>query len=166
MFLPSDKMSDNIGNKNLLPKKHRPPGVWILTIHASIIALFIFGANNSIMVLKGEVAMFASDDVPFMLQWAYLCIGIIIACFLTWIGWEPGRIFFLVLTSILYLGAAENILSWITSSHSWKIAPWEIGDRIVSVFQFIGCLLSPILYIWYFNKPSTRAFYRKIENTT
>ena len=155
-------------DKKLFPKKHRPLGVWILTIHASIIALIIFGANNSILVLKGEVAMFASDDVPFMLLWAYLCIGIIIACFLTWIGWEPGRIFFLVLTSIFYLGAGENILSWITNSHFWKILPWEtIWDQIVpTIFQFIGCIMSPVLYIWYFNKPSTRAFYRKVEKVS
>ena len=157
-----------MSNKNLPPKKHRPLGVWILTIHALIFALFIFGVNNSMMVLKGEVAMFASDDIPFMLLAAYLCIGIIIACFLTWIGWEPGRIFFLVLTSILYLWTGEGIFSWITSPHFWKILPWEtIWDQIVpTIFQFIGCILTPILYVWYFNKPTTRAFYMKVEKVS
>jgi hypothetical protein len=158
-------MMDGIVNKNVSPKVRRPFGVWILTIHALIIALFIFGINNSIMVLKGEVAMFASDDVPLKLLWAYLCIGIIIASFLTWIGWEPGRIFFLVLASILYLWTGKDMFSWITHPSFWKILPWEtIWDQIVpTIFQFIGCILTPILYIWYFNKSSTRAFYRKVE---
>lgn len=154
---------DGLVNKNISPKIHRPFGVWILTIHALIVALFIFEINSSIMVLKGEVAMFASNEVPLMLLVAYLCIGIIIVSFLAWIGWEPGRIFFLVLTSIFYLWLGIGIFSWITNPYFWKIAPWEVDDRIISVFQFIGCMLSPILYIWYFNKPSTRAFYGKIE---
>jgi hypothetical protein len=118
------------------------------------------------MVLKGEVAMFASDEVPFMLLMAYLIIGIIIASFLTWIGWEPGRIFFLVLTSIFYLWIGKGIFSWIINPYFWKILPWDIGNRIVSVFQFIGCVLTPIIYIWYFSKPTTRAFYRKVEKVS
>lgn len=156
---------DNIVSKNVSPEKRRPLGVWILTIQALIIAWFIFEVNNSMMVLKGEVAMFASDAVPFMLLWAYLCIGVIIASFLTWIGWEPGRIFFLAITFIFYIGIGQNIFSWIVNPYFWKILPWEtIWDEIIpTIFQFIGCILLPILYIWYFNKPSTRAFYRKIK---
>ncbi|MBX3035504.1 MAG: hypothetical protein KF758_01210 [Anaerolineales bacterium] len=156
---------DNIVNKNISQKIRRPFGVWILTIHAVIVAFWGFMVNNSDLVLKGEVAMFASDEVPFMLLWAYLCIGVFIASFLTWIGWEPGRISFLILTSTFYLLLGEDIFLWITNPHFWKILPWEtVWDDIVpTIFLFIGCIMTPVLYIWYFNKPSTRAFYAKVK---
>lgn len=156
-----------MGNKNLLSKKHRPLGVWILTIHALIFAgIFPLSGGGPIMALRGEVAMFRSDSIPFLLLLAYLSIGIIVASILAWTGWELGGLIFLLLTSIFYLREGIDIFRWIISPYFWKISPWEIDDRIVSVFQFIGSILIPILYIWYFNKPSTRAFYKKVEKAT
>ena len=107
--------------------------------------------------------MFRSDQVPSMLLWAYLNIGIIIASVLTCIGWEPGRILFLFLTSVFYLNQGTGTFLWITHRDFGK-AP--MAAQIDSWFQFIGSILIPILYIWYFNKPSTRAFYGKVEKVT
>ena len=159
-------MTDNLVNKNLFSKRHRPFGIWILTIHAVIFSGFSLYFGSSGMVLRGEVAMFRSDDIPIMLLRAYLFIGIIIASILAWSGWEPGRLIFLLLISVFYLWTGMDRFSWITSPHFWKILPWEIDDRISWVLKFIGEILILILYIWYFNKPSTRAFYKKVEKVT
>lgn len=151
-------MSNNIINKNLLSKKHRPLGVWILTLHALLFAGSNLLLSDSFLVLKGEVAMFRSDRVPRMLLWAYLNIGIIIASILTWAGWEPGRVFFLVLTATFHLDQGIGTFLWITHRDFGK-AP--MGNQIDSWLGFIGDILIPLLYIWYFNKISTREFYKK-----
>ena len=150
--------TSNINAKSIFTKK-RPFGVWGLTIYALIVA----GMNlpgDSFHVLKGEVAMYRSDQVPNMLLWAYLNIGIIIASILTWIGWEPGRIFFLSLISIFYLEQGIGTFLWITHRDFVK-AP--IGSQIDAWLRFTGCILIPILYIWYFNRSSTKEFYKKVD---
>jgi magnesium-transporting ATPase (P-type) len=149
----------NISAKNIFTQK-RPLGVWVLTICALIFAGSNLLLSDSFLVLKGEVAMFRSDQVPRMLLWAYLNIGIIIASILTWAGWELGRIFFLFLTSIFYVDQGIGTFLWITHRDFGK-AP--MGEQIYSWLQLMGCILIPILYIWYFNRPSTKKFFRKVE---
>ena len=150
-------MSNNIINNNRLSKKHRPLGVWILTIHALLFAAIIL-SGDSYFVLRGEVAMYSSAQVPSMLRWAYLNIGIIIASILAWAGWELGRKLFLLLMSVFYLEVVIDL--YLQISHQYfKKNPIE--HQIDSWFHFIGYILILILYIWYFNKFSTREFYKK-----
>lgn len=152
--------TDNISVKNTYTKK-RPFGVWVLTIYVLILA----GINlpgDSFLVLKGEVAMFRSDQVPYMLFWAYLNISIIIASILTWAGWEPGRILFLFLISVFYFMQVQGLYLRITHQY-FENNP--IIYQIDSWFRFIGNILIPILYIWYFNRLSTKVFYSKSEQS-
>ena len=152
-------MSDNSAYKNIPYKKRRPIGVWILTIYALLFAVFNL-PGDSMLVLKGEFAMFASKQIPNMLLWAYLNISIIIASILTWIGWNPGRLLFLLLITIYFMGQGAGAYLWITHPHFGK-AP--IGNQIDSFVRFIESILIPILYVWYFNRFSTKMFYKKKE---
>ncbi len=149
-------------NNNPLSKKHRPLGVWILTIYALLFAVSNL-QGDYFYVLKGEVAMFRSDSVSGMLLWAYLNIGLIIASILTWAGWELGRIFFLLLISIYYLSQGRGMFLWITHQDFGKDL---IEYQVDSWIHFIGYILLPILYIWYLNKFSTREFYKKVGKVT
>jgi hypothetical protein len=145
--------------KSAISERHRPVGVWILTTYALIFAAFNL-PGDSILVLKGAVAMFNSEQVPSMLLWAYLNIGIIITSILTCAGWEPGRLLFLFLITIYFGEQGVGTYSWITHPHFVK-AP--IGNQIDSWVRLIESILIPILYIWYFNKLSTKKFYKKQE---
>lgn len=150
-------MSDSIVNHNHPTKTHRPLGVWILTIYALLFAtLIVF--DDSFFVLKGEAAMYASAEVPAILRWAYLNIGIIIASIIAWAGWELGRKLFLFLISIFYWAQAGGLYLRIIHPYFGK-NPMEY--KINSWLHFIGYILIPMLYIWYFNQPSTREFYRE-----
>lgn len=148
-----------IGSSQMLAKsgiaeRHRPVGVWILTTYALIFAAFNL-IGDSILVLKGAVAMFNSKQVPSMLLWAYLNIGIIITSILTCTGWKPVRLLFLFLITIYFWEQGVGTFSWITHPHFVK-APIE--NQIDSWVRLIESILLPILYIWYFNKLSIKHF--------
>ena len=86
--------------------------------------------------------MYSSAQVPSMLRWAYLNIGIIIASILAWAGWELGRKLFLLLISVFYLEVVIDL--YLQISHQYfKKNPIE--HQIDSWFHFIGYILILIL---------------------
>ena len=137
-------------------KKRRPFGVWILTIYALLYGgVFRLISSAALDVLQGYTAFYREDQVRVFFVYAFLSISIVITSVLTWRGLEVGRKFFLVITTLFFLGDGIDEFGWGTQIPDWGNARMWI--RYITDFMF------PLLCIWYFNKPSVKEFFRKVE---
>lgn len=136
-------------------KMFRPFGIWALTLCAllySVFNLFFTGVWN---VLKGYTALYSEKEVPIYYVYAFLSILVIVASVLTWGGLEVGRKSFLVVIALYFLGDMIYNFGWGTwIPDSGDVLGWTI---------YISDFVFPILCIWYFNRPSTKEFYRRVE---
>jgi len=146
----------SISKTGLVGKKHRPLGIWILTIFAllygGIYQLISTGALN---VLQGYTALYSKQEVPIYFVYALLNISIIIVSMLTWGGWEIGRKYFLVFVTLNFLGDGIENFGWFTRIPD--------TDNISMWIRYITNFLFPLICIWYFNKPSVKEFFRRVE---
>ena len=125
-------------------RRPRPLGVWILTICA---ALFT-GVLPLVVVL-------ASPDLPSSaLISAGLGLGIIVAAIGAWQGKDQARIALLVLVVLYYVLLAFSNYQLARSDF---VDP-EIRSRATTVG--VRSLLWIPIYLWYFLRPKTRAWYR------
>jgi len=134
-------------------EKHRPLGVWILTIFALVFGGIFPLYFEPFDLLRGYSAFYSSDDVPIVILVALLNIASMIASIFTWRGSDIGRISFLILITVLFLRDGIRVFSWGT----------RIPDDIDSWLRYIVDFGFPIFCIWYFNRPSTKEFYRRDE---
>ena len=135
--------------------KHRPFGVWVLTLYALLWSVFILFFTGVWNILQGYTALYNPKEVPVYYVYAFLSISIIVASILTWGGVEVGRKAFLVVITLFFLGDLITEFRWGTQ------VP-DIRD-IQSWLTYIMDFGFPALCIWYFNKPSVKEFFRKTE---
>ena len=84
--------------------KHRPFGVWVLTLYALLWGVFILFFTGVWNILQGYTALYNPKEVPVYYVYAFLSISIIITSILTWGGLEVGRIPFLVIVALCFFG--------------------------------------------------------------
>lgn len=146
-------------NKSNVKNKHRPIGIWILTIYALIFAgIYPLLLDPLELFVLGRTAFYSSDDVPFILIQTFINIGIIFTSVLTWRRWEIARKLFLILTTIYFGWVIQVMFLWITHS-SFVNNP--ISEKIMFWILGIGNIFFVVLNVWYFNKPSIKEFFRK-----
>ena len=135
--------------------KHRPFGVWVLTLYALLWSVFILFFTGVLNILQGYSALYSTKEVPVYYVYAFLSISIIVTSFLTWGGVEVGRKAFLVVITLFFVGDLIKEYEWGTQVPS--------SDDVLVWILYITEIVFPILCIWYFNKPSVKEFYRRVE---
>ncbi|MBN1304675.1 MAG: hypothetical protein JXA13_09600 [Anaerolineales bacterium] len=126
----------------------RPSGVWALTIYAGIFAGISPLVFNILLVITGNV-----DQPVSLLLSILLNIAIVYFAIGAWQGKNRDRKIFLAVLSAYYLLIGfNNFLIFST-----QLIPED------EIFQVVGRILQgiffPAIYLWYFNRPSTRYFY-------
>ncbi|MBI9045923.1 MAG: hypothetical protein JEZ06_15630 [Anaerolineaceae bacterium] len=136
-------------SKNNPPETiERPIGVWALCVFAVVLA--------GILPILSAFVFFPNEVVdPISLALSLLInLGVIFFAFRTWQGVENGRKAFLIFVTLNYVMLGANNLILLVSG--------EIPADLTT--QFFGPVLRgifyPILFIWYFNKPETREYFK------
>ena len=159
-------MSATITSDNKSLNLQRPLGVWILTIYALIFAGFFPLWDNYIsFIVSGNIIQLLGGNWTVSVFLGVLCVSIIFVSAMTWLGKDNARELLLALITLYYVFIGINSLSFINSS---GFIPYitQIEDKF---FQFtlqlkwwlpvLGGIIHPAIYIWYFNRHSTKAFY-------
>jgi len=137
-------------------KKRRPLGVWILTVYALLFGgIYQLIFTDVLNVLQGYTSIYGKDEVPIYYVYAFLSISIIIVSMLTWGGLEVGRKPFLVFVTLNFLGDGISNFGWGT----WI----PDSDNVSGWIWYITDFVFPLICIWYFNKPSVKEFFRRVE---
>jgi hypothetical protein len=137
-------------------KKRRPLGVWVLTLYALLyVGIYQLAPTTMLNVLRGYTAIYSKEDIPVFIIYAFLKISIIVTSILTWGGFEIGRKSFLVFITLYFLGDGISNFGWGTQIPDL--------DDVRGWIWYISDFVFPILCIWYFNTPSTKEFFRRVE---
>jgi hypothetical protein len=86
-----------------------------------------------------------------------ICGGVMVTAVAAWRGRDRARLGLIVLVSAYYVGVALNnaLLLWLGSVSDAEQA------RVLG--RVLRGVLFPALYIWYFTRPDTKAYYRVME---
>lgn len=133
-------------------KKHRPFGVWLLTIYALLYIGVDYPLPDEILSL-GYTDMFSESAMRVKYVYVFLQIFVVFASILAWSGSEVGRKFFSFFVLLYFLGDGIYQFDWFT---------WIPDlDNVRMSINYVTDFVFPLLCIWYFNKPSTKEFFRK-----
>jgi len=141
-------MTENLANPQV-KQKSRPTGVWILTIYALIfvgIAPFLL---SIFMLISGNSA----GNGYSILLLLPINIGVIISAIGAWKRSERARKSLLVLVTLHYVFIAINNYLFISSGQVPEDELTRSWGRVLRGFIY------PAVYIWYFNKYTTKEFY-------
>lgn len=142
-------MAENIAPPFAIGKPERPFGIWIFTIYALIFAgiaplllsIFLLFSGNT-----GGNTIGILFSIP-------LSIGVIITAIGAWQGNASSRKLLLILITLNYaLIGINNFL---------ELSFGEVPVEQVSRFwgRVLRGILYPAVYLWYFNRATTKAFY-------
>ncbi len=146
-------MSINNTNAENSPTKRRPLGVWVLALFGLVFGGIFPLSFEPLDLLMGYTAFYSSKDIPIIKIVALLNVFIFLTSILTWKGSKIGQIFFLIFITIFFVWDGLVSSSWgsriprLSDVQSWLIYMVDFGY--------------PLFCIWYFNRPSTKEFYRK-----
>ncbi len=131
----------------------RPRGVRVLAICAAIFA-GVLPIISAVVIFAARNQLATSGTVPTSLLSAALGVGIVGAAVATWRGSNTGRIVLLALVVTFYV-----LLAW----SNWTAASSSVPEAIQrrSMFTAGRSLLWVLLYLWYFLRPTTVAWYRQ-----
>lgn len=137
----------NIAQPAVRPK--RPLGIWIFTvIHVLGGLISIAGVGILLLTLLGGGSMPGmSPNYYLRALYSFMMLFIIIG---VWLGHNPSRIALLSITT-LYYGGSIGLLLLTTSTR-------ETSDTSTGVLSGLFYML---LYLWYFRRPQTVAFFQR-----
>ncbi len=141
-------MSENLAVPQAV-QKSRPTGVWILTIYALIFVGIIPSLLSVFMLVSGNAAGSGFS----ILMSLPISLGVIISAIGAWKGSERGRKFLLVLITLHYVFIFINNFLFILLGQVPDDEKIRLWGRVLR-----GLIYSAV-YIWYFNKWTTKAFY-------
>ncbi len=141
-------MAENIATPHVV-KKSRPTGVWILTIYA----LIFVGIAPLVLSMYILVSGNATGNVLNILLSLPISIGVISSAIGTWNGNEKARKSLLLLVTLHYVLIAVNNYTFISSGQVPGNEQTRLWGRVLRGFIY------PAVYIWYFNKYTTKEFY-------
>ena len=128
-------------------RPERPRGVWLLTIYA----LSFAGVLPAGLVLFVMVGGGVDSAAVYSLL---IAVGVILTAIGAWQGQNRARLGLMVFVTLFYVGVGlNNLLAlWLGS------VPEAEQTRVLG--RVLRGVLFPALYIWYFTRPATTAFYR------
>ncbi len=141
-------MAENIATPQVA-QKTRPTGVWILTIYALIFVGIAPLLLSVFMLISGNAAGSAFS----ILLSLPISIGVIASAIGGWKGSEKARKSLLVLVTLHYVFIAINNYIFISSGQVPDDEQTRLWGRVLRGFIY------PAVYIWYFNKYTTKEFY-------
>jgi hypothetical protein len=141
-------MVENITSSQVV-KKSRPTGVWILTIYALIFVGIAPLLLSIFMLVTGN----AAGNVVSILLSLPISIGVISSAIGAWKGNEKARKSLLVLVTLHYVLIAVNNYFFINSGQVSEDEQIRLWGRVLRGFLY------PAIYIWFFNKYTTKEFY-------
>ena len=141
-------MSENLAVPQAV-QKSRPAGVWILTIYALIFVGIVPSLLSVFMLVSGNAA---GSEFSILVSLP-ISLGVIIGVIGAWKGSERGRKFLLVLITLYYVFIFVNNFLFILSGQVPDDEKIRLWGRV------LRGLIYPAVYIWYFNKWTTKAFY-------
>ena len=141
-------MAENIAALQVA-QKSRPTGVWILTIYALIFVGIAPLLLSIFMLVSGNTA----GSVFSILLSLPISIGVITSAIGAWKGSEKARKSLLVLVTLHYVLVAINNYLFISSGQVPDDEQTRLWGRVLRGFIY------PAVYIWYFNKYTTKEFY-------
>lgn len=130
-------------------QKYRPTGVWILTIYALIVVGILPLLLEIYLLVSGNAAGIVIGTLLSLL----VSIGVIASAIGAWKGNEKARKSLLVLLTLHYVFVAINNYIFIGSGQVPDDEQARIWGRVLRGFVY------PAVYIWYFNKYTTKEFY-------
>ena len=141
-------MSENLAVPQAV-QKSRPAGVRILTIYALIFVGIVPSLLSVFMLVSGNAA---GSEFSILVSLP-ISLGVIIGAIGAWKGSERGRKFLLVLITLYYVFIFVNNFLFILSGQVPDDEKIRLWGRV------LRGLIYPAVYIWYFNKWTTKAFY-------
>ena len=99
--------------------------------------------------------MYSEADIPVLIVYTFLKISIFIVSIFAWGGSEIGRKSFLFFVLLYFLGDGISNFAWGTRIPN--------PDDVRSWISYLSDFAFPTVCIWYFNRPSTKEFFRKVE---
>ena len=142
-------MTENIAPSPVTQKAPRPIGVWILTVYAILLAGIAPLLLSIFLLVSGNTA---GNGISIFLSLP-LSIGIIISAIGAWQGKERARKSLLVLITLHYVLIGINNYLMLNSGQVPEETQTQLWGRV------IRGILYPAIYIWYFNKNTTKEFY-------
>ncbi len=142
-------MTESVAPLQASQKPSRPLGVWILTIYALVfvgVAPFLLSV---VMLISGN----ASGNELSILLSLPISIGVLISAVGAWRGSEKARKSLLILVTLHYVFVAINNYFWINSGQVPEEEQTRLWGRVLRGFIY------PVVYIWYFNRYTTKEFY-------
>jgi hypothetical protein len=144
-----ETMSENIILPQSSQKKARPTGVWILTIYA-----LIFAGIAPLLVYIFLLTSGNADIVGIDILWSLpITLGVIASAIGAWKGSNKARKFLLFFVTLHYVLVALNNY-WVVSAGDIPIA-----DQGRHWGRVLRGFVNPAVFIWYFNKHTTKEFY-------
>lgn len=141
-------MRENLNNLQK-SKTSRPTGIWVLTIYALLfVGLFPF-LLSIFLLLSGN----SEGSVLNILLSLPISLGAAVAAIGAWKGNEKARKALLLFVTLHYVFIAINNYILISSGQVTGDQQAVLWGRVIRGFLY------PAVYIWYFNKPSTKIFY-------
>jgi len=139
-------MSDNaLPNENKVP---RPLGVWILTIYAAITPGIV-----AVVVSANQIGKDTLDPLQLGFN-LFMGLAILISAGGAFLGRDKARISFLVfLVSYYAVIGINNLTILIFGQPAPDVAARAAGRLVRSA-------IISLIYLWYFRRPATLAFYR------
>jgi len=141
-------MAENIADPQVV-QKTRPTGVWILTIYALIFVGIAPLLLSVFMLISGN----AAGSTFSILLSLPISIGVITSAIGAWNGSEKARKALLILVTLHYVFIAINNYILINSGQVPDNEQTRLWGRVLRGFIY------PAVYIWYFNKYTTKEFY-------
>ena len=141
-------MEENITTPQVI-QKTRPTGVWILTIYALIFVGLAPLFLSIFVLITGNAA---GNEVSILLSLP-IGIGVISSAVGAWRGSERSRKSLLILVTLHYVLVAINNYFLINSGQVPDDEQSRLWGRVLRGFIY------PAVYIWYFNKDTTKEFY-------
>ena len=141
-------MAENVATPQVV-QKTRPTGVWILTIYALIFVGIAPLLLSIFMLISGN----AAGSVFSVLLSLPISVGVIASAVGAWKGNEKARKSLLVLVTLHYVLIAINNYLFISSGQVPDDEQTRLWGRVLRGFIY------PAVYIWYFNKYTTKEFY-------
>lgn len=141
-------MTENVAPPQAV-KKSRPIGVWILTIYALIFVGIAPLLLSFFMLFSGNAT---GNEVSVILSLP-ISIGVIISTIGAWKGNNTARKSLLILVTLHYVFIAINNYFLINSGQIPVDEQSRMWGRVLRGFIY------PAVYVWYFNKETTKEFY-------
>lgn len=132
-----------------LARPNRPTGVWVLSLYALIFVGLLPALLGIYVLVSGQAA---GNELDLLLALP-ISLGALISAYGAWKGDNRARKSLLFFVSLHYAFIALNNFLVIQSGQVPDDQLTTYWGRVLRVFVY------PVLYIWYFTKPTTKEFY-------